>query len=30
VEQMSAAAKTLAGESELLRQRVDTFHLPAA
>ena len=30
VEQMSAAAKTLAGESELLRQRVDTFQLPAA
>ncbi|HEX2451687.1 MAG TPA: methyl-accepting chemotaxis protein [Gemmatimonadales bacterium] len=30
VEQMSAAAKTLAGESELLRQRVGTFQLPAA
>jgi methyl-accepting chemotaxis protein len=30
VEQMSAAAKTLAGESELLRKRVDTFQLPAA
>ncbi|HEU5169656.1 MAG TPA: methyl-accepting chemotaxis protein [Gemmatimonadales bacterium] len=30
VEQMSAAARTLAGESDLLRQRVDTFQLPAA
>jgi methyl-accepting chemotaxis protein len=28
VEQMSAAAKTLAGESELLKQRVETFQLP--
>ena len=30
VEQMSVAAKTLAGESELLKQRVETFQLPAA
>ena len=30
VEQMSVAAKTLAGESELLRERVETFQLPAA
>ncbi len=28
VEQMSVAAKTLAGESELLKQRVETFQLP--
>jgi methyl-accepting chemotaxis protein len=30
VEQMSVAAKTLAGESELLKQRVEAFQLPAA
>ena len=30
VEQMSVAARSLAGESELLKQRVESFQLPAA